>query len=149
MTQYYSEGAAGTNPDIISINSAAGDTTYSFVTTDPEISLNASDPANSFTKTLQITAQAGGNIVYWPGPDQQDVFRGYIFGSTPIGSSFVTKAPNMVDFILRDPPGTNSFTEFTRGQTISKTNALSVVTTSSTELELGVGASTTTFMGVA
>ena len=47
---------------------------------------------------------------------------GIILGGQSDGSqTFVTKAPNMPDIILRDPPGSNSFASIEKGQSISFT----------------------------
>ena len=145
--QYYSLGAPGSSPDIVEMNDPAGDTIYMFVATEPDVSINTANRMHSFTRSLQITAQAGGNVVHWPGPSQIDVFRAYIFGSTPIGSSFITQAPDMVDFILRDPPGSGSSAEISTGETITTTHTLSAKTGVSSEIEVGVGASTEMFIG--
>ena len=145
--QYYTIGAPGNNPDLIKLDDTRGDTLYSFVASEPDIALNTADLANSFTRTLHITARVAGNVVYWPGPDQQQLFRGYVFGSTPVGSSFVTKAPDMVDFILRDPPGSGSVTEFSKGSSITSTNTLSLATSYGLAVESSIGAGVTTFTG--
>ena len=147
MIQYYTAGDPGTVADIIELESVSGDTIYSFVSADPDIAINNVDLANSFTRTLQVTARAGGNVVYWPGPGQTELFRAYIFGSTPIGTSFVTRAPEMVDFILRDPPGSGSTAELSRGSTITQAHSLSVGGSSETDLEISIGVSTSTFIG--
>ena len=145
--QYYGIGAPGSSPDIIEMDDPEGDTIYMFIANEPENSINTADRANSFTRSMQITAQAGGNVVHWPGPGQIDVFRAYVFGTTPIGSSFITQGPDMVDFILRDPPGSNSSTELSNGETMTKTHTVSVKTGFSSELEVGVGAGTKMFIG--
>ena len=145
MTQYYSEGSPGISPDVLSLTT--GDTLYTFVAAEPDIVINASDPASSFTHTLQITGLAGSNVVYWPGPSQSDVFRGYVYGSTPIGTSFVSAAPEMVDFIVRDPQGSESSASISVGKEVSITNTFNLKTTLGFEAESTIGAGTTTFTG--
>lgn len=146
----YVDGEPGVNPDTLLLNSPDGDTLYTFVAVDPELQGNVSTglEATSFTKTLQITARAGGNVVYWPGPSSPDVFRGYVFGAKPIGTSFVTKAPTQVDFILRDPMGGNSFSSMQSGQKISTTTKFSLATETFLNLDLGIGVGVSTFVGL-
>ena len=145
--QYYTAGAPGGDPDMITLESASGDTIYSFVATDPNLALNSVDLDNSFTRTVQITARAGGNVVYWPGPSQPNVFRAYVFGSKPLGTSFITRAPDMVDFILRDPPGSGSTAEFSRGSSITQSHSFSVSSGTEVNIESKIGTSASMFTG--
>lgn len=51
------------------------------------------------------------------------------------GSNFVTKGPNIVDFVLRDPPGTNSTAYLERGSTM--TSSWTFSTSQDTKESLG------------
>lgn len=55
--------------------------------------------------------------------------KGICLGAIPrSGSNFVTAGPNMVDFVLRDPPGSNSTAYLERGSTMSASYTLSQTT---------------------
>ena len=144
----YVAGEPGVNPDTLLLSSIEGDTIYSFIAIEPTFEENASIPINSFTKSVQITVLAGGNVVYWPGPASSDVFRAYSFGQKPVGSSFVTKAPQVVDFILRDPPGGGSSAFIEEGETLTISKSFSVETEAFLNLDLGIGVGVTVFIGL-
>ena len=55
---------------------------------------------------------------------------GIVLGVSSTGNNFVTSGPVDVDMILRDPPGSQSFTEWTKG-TVSTRKIFSATTTSS------------------
>ncbi|MCY4418422.1 MAG: LamG domain-containing protein, partial [Cytophagales bacterium] len=146
---YETSGGAGVAPEEIEISRAQGDTLYVFMGNNPNTSLDSSIPENSFTRTLQITATAGGNLTYWPNPsDLNDVHRAYLFGARALNSSFVTQGPEMVDFILRDPPGTDSSTTLSQGETLSFTHSTSLRTDTSISAGLSVGLENETFIGI-
>ena len=148
IAMVYVEGAPGVVPDELVIEEAdEGSVLYSFIVAGPSTSLNTADLSLSFTKTMQITARAGGNVVYWPGPSEQDVFRGYVFGGSPVGSSFITQGPDMVDFILRDPPGSGSYSYMEAGTSSTRAHSFSLNTTLSFDLQSKIGFSAATFMG--
>jgi hypothetical protein len=70
------------------------------------------DASTDFTKTMQATfftqANVGTRNVNWlPGPGSTP-YKAIIFGGRVRGSSFITKGPEKVDVILRDPPGSAS-----------------------------------------
>ena len=49
--------------------------------------------------------------------------NGIILGSLPTGNNFVTSGPDVVEMILRDPPGTGSSAEWTSGTVTSKSTS--------------------------
>lgn len=68
---------------------------------------------SSYTKTLSITAQTGVFDVAW---NDGNVFRGYVLGSVDAGgASFITTGVDNPEFILRDPPGSNSYAFLEKG----------------------------------
>lgn len=134
----------------IQLNDLDGDTTYTFKTASPEFNNNLSFADQSFTKTFQVTVKTKGNDpVYWPViNDPLVVKRAVIFGAVPIdGTSFVTQGPDMVDFILRDPPGDGSFATLEKGTEFSKTKSWSNGGGFDINLDLAVGFSMTTWVG--
>jgi len=62
----------------------------------------------SFTKTLSIAAQTEHYNTIWQDPATP--FRAYTLGGVDAGgANFVTYGPEVTKFILRDPPGSNSY----------------------------------------
>lgn len=73
-------------------------------------------PDYSFTKTFELTLITPNSTVSWR-PNLGDgtpspLFRGVIFGGRALGNSFATAGPQVVTMILRDPPGSNSFSSW-------------------------------------
>lgn len=59
---------------------------------------------------------------------QETCFAGYVFGAKSIeGSSFVTKGPDMVEFVVHDPYGTNSCSWVEKGSTITSSVSTKVL----------------------
>ena len=62
-----------------------------------------------YTRHIGISYKRNNRTYEWQGLDA------YVFGSMPIGNNFVTKGPDNVMMVLRDPPGSASSTTWTRG----------------------------------
>lgn len=74
----------------------------------PNMSKDESN-ALSFTKNLTITATTRGVSTTWEGNDN-GIFRGYTLGGVDAGgSNFISYGPDLPQFILRDPPGSRSY----------------------------------------
>lgn len=89
-----------------------GVATYTFRGGTPNLTINNSNPSQSFTKALQAIFYTAGNVgvrfgEWLPNPGNTP-FRGYLFGGRTRGTNFLTSGPQKVDLILRDPPGTAS-----------------------------------------
>ncbi len=109
----------GINPEGTSGKTAYnGLYTYSFKAGVPSLSENGQ---YSYTKTLQVNATVGSENVVWP---ETDLFRGYILGGMPQeGTDFITYGPEVVEMVLRDPPGSNSYAFIEKGSSFSKTES--------------------------
>jgi hypothetical protein len=83
-----------------------GEAKYKFLTDFPNI-------ADPYTKNLNITFKAGSTIVQWPA--NGELYEAYILGGRPTGNNFVTTGPSVVDYILRDPPGSGSSATLEKG----------------------------------
>ncbi len=126
-----------------------GKVDYSFIGGFPNPTVDNTSPELSYTKTFEVhsyTGQGGAMQSQWPanGP-----FRAYVFGGIPTGQNFVTQGPDQVDFILRDPPGSNSSASFEKGFTVtnSVTNSFDNSTSVNTSLDVDLGWEMTTFVG--
>lgn len=108
----------------IALNDVDGDTTITFRTLEPEFNTHSNTDL-SYTRNFKITVSAGGNIVHWPNAaDQNELFRIYVLGGAK-GSvgSFTTSGPELVDLIIRDPYGGESFAYLEKGTTLTTTRS--------------------------
>lgn len=99
-----------------------GVATYDFVAGDPSFVqiTSTGEEQNSFTKTINVSLQVDGQSVTWPADPVNDPQRAYVLGIQPIpGANFITAAPETVEFILRDPPGSDSYAFREAGTTYS------------------------------
>ena len=67
--------------------------------------------AEPYTRTVTFTYDIDGRTYQW----NDKGMAGIILGDLPTGSNFITAGPDELLMILRDPPGTNSFAEWTSG----------------------------------
>ena len=102
-----------------------------------------------YSRTISMFYDIEGRTYNWSG----NGMSGIILGSLPTGSNFVTSGPDIVDMILRDPPGTGSSAEWTSGTVYSRAESTGGVWSSETELitttKLGIDCTTSTGFGVA
>ncbi len=73
-----------------------------------------------FTRTITMTYDIDDRIYRWN--DGKPLY-GVILGSLPTGNNFVTAGPDLLDMVLRDPPGTGSSAEWTKGTVISRSKS--------------------------
>lgn len=86
-----------------------GEVEYSFIGGLP----NIQEP---YTLGMSITYEYDGNFHSW---DQNGKFYAIVLGSIPTGTNFVTKGPDKVLAVLRDPPGSNSSSAWSEGTVIN------------------------------
>lgn len=103
-----------------------------------------------FTKPMSITAYSGKNGAIQTVWRENDPFLGIVFGSQPFGNNFVTTGPNIVDYILRDPPGSNSSATIAKGETVSSSSTFSITDNSNEtdNVNLSLGVDLTSFLGL-
>lgn len=82
-----------------------------------------------YSRTLSISYDIDDRTYNWDGSGM----NGIILGSLPTGNNFVTSGPDVVEMILRDPPGTGSSAEWTSGSVTSSSTSSGSVWTSDTE----------------
>jgi hypothetical protein len=100
---------------------------YSFRAGDPNTLRNTINPQYSFTKTIELKFTPDiGTETEWL-PNQSDPvnkqYRGIVFGSRSGGANFTSTGPALVDFVLRDPPGSASSATWTSGKAYTKTES--------------------------
>ena len=76
--------------------------------------------------------------------------KAIVLGARALGADFVTQGPNKVLFVLRDPPGSNSYSYLEKGVSVTSTSTYngSVVNEGSLINEAKVGVKTITFAGI-
>lgn len=73
--------------------------------------------SNPFTKKLEIKLKVGDNYYNW----ENSPTDAYVSGNLPTGNNFVTTGPDKIDFVLRDPPGSESYSYMEKGLVINYT----------------------------
>ena len=87
---------------------------YKFTAGEGNLLPHTGIPEYSFTKTFGLDLiTADGMAIPWQpvqpaGLATDRSFRGFVFTPKIASSEFVTNGPEVVDFVLRDPPGSNS-----------------------------------------
>lgn len=87
---------------------------YTFQAEEPNVEV-------PYTQTISITLNLGDNRTpwYWNYSDESQSLRGAVFSAKLTGSSFVTKAPDQLLNILRDPFGSEANVTWTKGSSHS------------------------------
>ena len=109
----------------------SGTLPYQFVGGQANLAVDNNFPRFSFTKTAAVTLKTANHLVDWKpnSTDPQDQsFRGITFGGQSNGTDFVTSGPSLVTMVLRDPPGSESYSEWLEGTTV--TNSTTITSTS-------------------
>ena len=87
-----------------------------------------------YTKGITATLDYNGSSIpidWMNGTDKG--IRGIILGALPVGGvDFVTKGPDKVLAILRDPPGSNSFASLVKGSSVTNTCSYKAIVNTST-----------------
>lgn len=137
------------SPEVISLD-GNGEYIYSFTANPPNINENRSTNKEhlSFTKQLTASLQVNGKTTAWINPaDNTNSLKTYLIGGLPVGNNFVTEAPAIVDYTLRDPGGSNSYAFWEKGTTFSKTQEFYVGGFRDVSANFGVGVGTNTLTG--
>lgn len=118
---------------------SAGSAKYEFVTGFPNI-------IEPYTLGMNIKYNTNGQDLEW---SQNSTFQAIVFGELPSGTNFVTSGPDKVMMILRDPAGTNSYSFYEEGVTITEVeqDGGSFVTNNEVTTITKLGVEATTFVG--
>ena len=108
----------GSSMDTVIDADSLGHALYVFQTGDPNIS--------SAEKSIsaRVTIGSGGTQTSFPWnlPDNFEGGLAYVLGGSPTGTNFVTGGPDRMLTVLRDPPGSASYSYLESGTTITKTS---------------------------
>lgn len=83
-----------------------------------------------FTKAIQFYYEVDGVSKKW----RENGLEAVILGSKPTGNNFVTRGPNVLEMILRDPPGSASSASWTKGTTVNHIKTRGSVYSSQTNI---------------
>ncbi|BDD04238.1 LamG-like jellyroll fold domain-containing protein [Aureibacter tunicatorum] len=86
---------------------------YTFTGGVPNTLTNANVEEYSYTQTFEIGVETAKKSITWD--VNGEIYRGYVFGGKPNGNNFVTTGPELVDMVLRDPPGSGSYAYIEKG----------------------------------
>ncbi|HEX3008221.1 MAG TPA: hypothetical protein VHO90_11480, partial [Bacteroidales bacterium] len=125
---------------------STGKAIHTFNGADPEITTGIR------TMNLKVTYgnSSSPTSINWIQPANFSNGEAYILGAHQIGTDFVTAGPDKILTVLRDPPGSNSYSYLEKGVSFeeSSTYTGSVTNSGSEDFTLGVKAEVVTFTGV-
>ncbi|WP_109832902.1 LamG-like jellyroll fold domain-containing protein [Reichenbachiella versicolor] len=108
--------------EIVTLDLSQGFVEYAFRPAESSLLYDRINPLESFTKSVQIRTERGQT---WR--EQGDIYRGYVLGGVNADNeqSFYTVANEgqdyqVVDFILRDPPGSQSYSSLVDKTKVTK-----------------------------
>ncbi len=87
---------------------SSGHATYNFVAGLPNIHA-------PYTRSLHVSYDVSGQTIEW-----DKTIKAIVLGSLTNGNNFVTAGPDKVLFILRDPPGSQSKTTYSKGTSFTR-----------------------------
>lgn len=102
-------------PDTLSIQDD-GNAYYSFIAGEPELADQVG------LKGFAVSVKIGRKVYDW---NHGNTYPCYVFGGRTIGQDFVTTGPQELIGILRDPPGSRSYSYLKKGSTITNTRSFS------------------------
>ena len=119
---------------------SAGYVEYTFQVNDPELTA----AVRSISATMVYGDADNPTSIPWNG------FDAVVLGAHLRGTDFITAGPDQILFVLRDPPGSNSYAYLEKGVTVDKTSAYvgNVSNTLSEVLSTKAGATVITFAGL-
>ncbi|MBN1462146.1 MAG: T9SS type A sorting domain-containing protein [Paludibacteraceae bacterium] len=119
---------------------------YSFVAAEPELT--------SGIRSINLKVTYGDNAsptsIDWEQPTTFANGEAFVLGAHQTGTDFVTAGPDKVLTVLRDPPGSNSFSYLEKGVTVTESSTYtgSIKNTGNENFTLGVKAEVVVFAGL-
>ena len=116
---------------------STGNAVYTFQSGGPDLTTGL--------KKFDAYLQKNGRTYLW-----QDKFTPYLLGGRSTGNNFTTAGPNQLVAILRDPPGSNSYSYLEKGSVSTTTDAFTrkQLEESTLSLTASLGLKITTFFGL-
>jgi hypothetical protein len=125
---------------------SAGMATFTFSGADPEIT--------SAIRRMNVTVTYGKSSsptsIDWVQPGNFANGEAYVLGAHQTGTDFITAGPDKILTVLRDPPGSNSYSYLEKGVSFEETSTYtgSIKNSGSEDFTLGVKAEVVVFTGV-
>lgn len=101
--------------EVIGVDSL-GHATYTFQVNNPELTA----AKRSLSATVTYGDSDSPTSIDWKGK-----FDAVVIGSRMRGTNFITAGPDKILFILRDPPGSNSYSYLEQGTTVRRSSSFS------------------------
>lgn len=140
--------AYGTQEDITT--DEKGEAEWTFQVNNPEMTSALRSAAMDMTYSENSESTSSTTINWKGGFDGKGNTKAIVIGAKTLGSDFVTNGPDKVLFVLRDPPGSNSYAYLEKGVTVTSTSTYEGNVTNEGVLnnEAKVGAKVITFTGL-
>ena len=140
--------AYGTQEDITT--DEMGEAEWTFQVNNPEMTSALRSAAMDMTYSENSESTSSTTINWKGGFDGKGNTKAIVIGAKTLGSDFVTNGPDKVLFVLRDPPGSNSYAYLEKGVTVTSTSTYEGNVTNEGVLnnEAKVGAKVITFTGL-
>lgn len=100
-----------------------GEVEWSFQVNNPEMTSAMRSAAMDMTYSEDSQSTSSTTINWKSGFDGKGNTKAIIVGAKTMGSDFVTNGPDKVLFVLRDPPGSNSYSYLEKGVTVTSTSS--------------------------
>lgn len=140
--------AYGTQEDITTDEN--GEAEWTFQVNNPEMTSALRSAAMDMTYSENSQSTSSTTINWKEGFDGKGNTKAVVVGAKIMGSDFVTNGPDKVLFVLRDPPGSNSYAYLEKGVTVTSTSSYEGNVTNEGVLnnEAKIGLELMTFAGV-
>lgn len=140
--------AYGTQEDITT--DEKGEAEWTFQVNNPEMTSALRSATMDMTYSENSESTSSTTINWKGGFDGKGNTKAIVIGAKTLGSDFVTNGPDKVLFVLRDPPGSNSYAYLEKGVTVTSTSTYEGNVTNEGVLnnEAKVGAKVITFTGL-
>ena len=127
-----------------------GEVEWSFQVNNPEMTSALRSAAMDMTYSENSQSTFSTTINWKGGFDGKGNTKAVVVGAKIMGSDFVTNGPDKVLFVLRDPPGSNSYAYLEKGVTVTSTSSYEGNVTNEGVLnnEAKIGLELMTFAGV-
>lgn len=87
-----------------------------------------------YTLNLAATFTHNDKSYTWTGINTAGALKGIVIGALPTGNNFVTKGPDKIEMIIRDPAGSGSSAFWEKGQSVTKTETQTITVNNETEI---------------
>ena len=100
-----------------------GEAEWTFQVNNPEMTSALRSAAMDMTYSENSQSASSTTINWKGGFDGKGNTKAVVVGAKIMGSDFVTNGPDKVLFVLRDPPGSNSYAYLEKGVTVTSTSS--------------------------